>query len=333
MNTIQNRFDFLMIFDCENGNPNGDPDGSTNLPRTDLQDGRGLISDVSIKRRIRDYVQLMGHPIFYQHEINLNRLILEARTQAGNAKSKPTLEATRLAAAILCERFYDVRTFGAVLSTGANAGQVTGPVQIMNAKSIDPIEIIEMIITRKSVAENLSRTSTLADYERWEAEQPRDELRTIGGKHIIPYGLYIAKGCISAFQAERTGFSNDDLATLCEALLNMYEQNRSASKGLMTTRRLLVFKHVGNSRDPKQSIKQAMLGRAPAQHLLEQGRVVTVTKNDPQHVLRAFADYSVTVNRKRLPDGVELLDLETWNEELFRNWLNSREPQVAKKRP
>jgi CRISPR-associated protein Csd2 len=331
MNPIQNRFEFLMIFDCENGNPNGDPDAD-NLPRTDLQDGHGLVSDVSIKRRIRDYAQLMGQQIFYQHEINLNRLILEARVQAGNVKSKPTLEATQSAAAILCERFYDVRTFGAALSTGANAGKLTGPVQISNARTIDPVDIIEMTITRNSVAEDLSKTSTVADYARWEAEQPRDKLRTMGRKSLIPYGLYSAKGFISAFQAAATGFSNDDLATLCESLLNMYEHNRSSSKGLMTMRRFLMFKHVGNSRDREQSIKQAMLGRAPAQHLLEQGRVVTITRNDPQQAPRRYADYSVTVNRERLPDGVEMLDLEIWDEELFRNWLKSREPGVAKKR-
>ena len=331
MNPIQNRFEFLLIFDCENGNPNGDPDAD-NLPRTDLQDGHGLISDVSIKRRIRDYAQLTGHEIFYQHSINLNRLIQGARVQAGNEKLKPTLEVTKSAAKKLCERYYDVRTFGAAASTGPNAGEITGPVQITLGKSIDPVHIIEMTITRKSVAKDLPKNSTVADYERWEAEQPRDELQTMGRKSLIPYGLYTAKGFISAFQAERTEFSSDDLVTLCEAMLNMYEHGRSASKGLMTTRRLLVFKHVGKSKNPEQFLKEAKLGRAPAQNLLEQGKVVTITRTDQKQVARAYADYSVTVDRERLPNGVEMIDLETWDEKLFRDWLEPREDQVVGKR-
>ena len=331
MNPIQNRFEFLLIFDCENGNPNGDPDAD-NLPRTDLQDGRGLISEVSIKRRIRDYAQLTGREIFYQHSINLNRLILESRVQAGNEKAKPTLEATQSAAAILCERYYDVRTFGAAASTGPNAGEIMGPVQITLGKSIDPVHIIEMTITRKSVARDLPKNSTVADYERWEAEQPRDELQTMGRKSLIPYGLYAAKGFIGAFQAGRTGFSSDDLVTLCEAMLNMYEHSRSASKGLMTTRRLLVFKHVGKSKNPEQFVKEAKLGRAPAQHLLDQGRVVTIARIDQKQAPRAYADYSVTVDRERLPDGVEMIDLETWDEESFRDWLEPHEARMVRKR-
>lgn len=313
--SIQNRYEFLYLFDCENGNPNGDPDAGNN-PRIDPEDMHGLVSDVALKRRVRNFIQekfgadisaAAPNAVYVQHATNLNKYITKAheetrgkpegggnRNQVGNAKEW------------MCKTFFDVRTFGAVMSTGANAGQVRGPVQFSFARSLDPILPLETSITRMAVAEKVSGAKTSADYEKWENEQEEDKLRTMGRKALIPYGLYVAKGFISANLAKGTGFSDADLANFWEALLNMYDHDRSASKGMMSCRGLYVFKHVGTDIDPNQRVKQAMLGCAPAHKLLDKGAIVEVVRKSSTPP-RSFSDYEVTVHRDRLPAGVELL--------------------------
>ena len=318
---IRNRYEFLLLFDVENGNPNGDPD-SGNAPRVDPEDGHGLVSDVALKRRGRNYVQAAGEQIFIQHGTNLNRPIFQAKQASGSGgKSKQDVEAARR---WMCEHFYDVRTFGAVMSTGANAGQVRGPVQLTFARSLDPVFAIEASITRGAVAEDIKNAKTLDDFLNWEAQQDEDKLRTMGRKSLIPYGLFATKGFVSAHLAQGTGFSEADLKLLLEALLNMYEHDRSASKGLMSSRRLFVFRHVGTDSDPQQRQRQAVLGCAPAHKLLDLGQVIEVRRKDEHKPARALSDYEVTVHLDRLPAGVELLDLDSWDEARYRDGWQSR---------
>jgi CRISPR-associated protein Csd2 len=322
-NPIQNRYEFLLIFDCKDGNPNGDPD-SGNAPRVDPEDGHGLVSDVAIKRRIRNYAQAAGQQIFVQHGTNLNRSIFEAheKTEGGfsGTKTKGKVGAAR---DWMCDRFFDVRTFGAVMSTGANAGQVRGPVQITFARSVHPIFASEFSITRGAVAEDVKNAKTMADWLKWEAEQPEDKLRTMGRKSQISYGLYAARGFISAHLAQGTGFSEADLKVLLESLLNMYEHDRSASKGQMSTRKLVVFKHVGTDpHNAEQNKRQAMLGCAPAHRLLDMGQVVSIGLRDENRPPRHFSDYLVVVDAHKLPKGVQLLELDSWDEASFeKNWV------------
>ncbi len=311
---IANRYEFLFLFDCVNGNPNGDPDAG-NAPRLDPETMIGLVSDVAIKRRIRNYVQIargnqMPDAIFIEHATNLNRPIARAHEETGGlAADKKGSSKARVDAAKhwMCQNFFDVRAFGAVMSTGANAGQVRGPVQIPFARSVDPVLPLDLSITRMAVAENVKGASSSADIARWEAEQPEDKLRTMGRKALIPYGLFVGRGFISAHLAQETGFSDADLALLWEALLNMYEHDRSASKGLMSVHRpLVVFRHDGTDTDTAQRRRQAMLGCAPAHELFE---LVEVKKKPEIEAPRAFADYAVTIHRDRVPVGVTLLEL------------------------
>ena len=322
MTAIQNRYEFLYLFDCENGNPNGDPD-SGNSPRIDPEDMHGLVSDVAIKRRVRNYIQTAfgneaPNAIFIEHSTNLNKQITAAheatsgapagggnRVQVGNARSW------------MCQQFFDVRTFGAVMSTGPNAGQVRGPVQVAFSRSVDPILPMDAAITRMAVAEKVPGAKTKVDYEEWEGKQEEDKLRTMGRKSLIPYGLYVAKGFVSANLAKGTGFSDDDLTHLWDALKGMWDHDRSASKGVMSCRGLYVFKHVGTDSDATQRVRQAMLGCAPAQRLLDfstpdrkiDNAIVEIHKRtDLTGSPRAFADYAVTVHKDRLPKGVELIE-------------------------
>lgn len=315
--SITNRYEFLFLFDCENGNPNGDPDAG-NAPRIDPEDMHGLVSDVALKRRIRNYVQIakgnqMPNAIFIEQACNLNRQIAKAHEEANGGLPDPKKGASKdkvyAARDWMCRNFFDVRAFGAVMSTGPNAGQVRGPVQIAFARSLDPILSLDMSITRMAVAENVPGAKSSADYVDWEAEQPEDKLRTMGRKSLIPYGLFAGKGFISAHLAQQTGFGKDDLKLLFEAVLNMYEHDRSASKGIMTVRQpIYVFKHVGTDTNAEQRQAQAMLGCAPAQVLFE--NVVSVKKKDFVAAPRRFDDYNdVEVNRDAVPAGVELLEL------------------------
>jgi CRISPR-associated protein Csd2 len=318
-NAIQNRYEFLFLFDCQNGNPNGDPDAG-NAPRMDPQDLHGLVSDVALKRRIRNYVQIARDnqapdAIFVEHSTNLNRPICIAHEQTGGlpegGKGAPKKK-VHAARDYMCRNFFDVRTFGAVMSTGYNAGQVRGPVQFAFARSVHPIHQLEISITRMAVAENVKGATCEADYVKWESEQPEDKLRTMGRKSLIPYGLYVAKGFISANLAEGTGFSEDDLALLREAIKGMYEHDRSASKGIMTVHRPgFLFRHVGTDSDPVQRARQAKLGCAPAHDLFALVEP-NIRLRDGVSVPRSFADYHVPTIEEvsnQLPNGVELLEL------------------------
>jgi len=311
---IQNRYEFILLFDCENGNPNGDPDAG-NSPRLDPEDMHGLVSDVALKRRVRNFVQLARdntapNAIFVEHATNLNRKIALAHEANGEVPAKgkkATKDKVSEARDWMCRTFFDVRTFGAVMSTGANAGQVRGPVQFAFARSCEPILPLDISITRMAVAEGNSHDSS-ADLARWESEQPEDKLRTMGRKSLIPYGLYVAKGFISAHLAEGTGFSEEDLELFWTALLGMYDHDRSASKGLMSSRALYIFKHVGTDSDPVQRVRQAKLGCAPAHKLIELGQVISIQRKDDSKPARRFDDYAVAVDRTKLPAGVDLIE-------------------------
>ena len=321
MSAIQNRYEFLYLFDCENGNPNGDPDAG-NSPRIDPEDMHGLVSDVAVKRRVRNYIQAAygnqaPNAVFVEHATNLNRQITAAHEATGGAPAgggnRSQVDKAR---GWMCEQFFDVRTFGAVMSTGPNAGQVRGPVQVAFSRSIHPIFPMDASITRMAVAEKVSGAKTAADYVKWESEQEEDKLRTMGRKALIPYGLYAMKGFVSANLAEGTKFSDDDLAHLWDALRNMWDHDRSASKGMMSCRGLYIFKHVGTDSDASQRVRQAKLGCAPAHRLLDfstdlrplDNAIIEVTKREGLATSpRAFSDYKVTVHQDRLPAGVELL--------------------------
>jgi CRISPR-associated protein Csd2 len=324
--SIQNRYEFLYLFDCENGNPNGDPDAG-NSPRIDPEDMHGLVSDVHLKRRVRNFIierfdNSAPNAIFVEHSTNLNKPIALAHEKTNGAvpkESKSTKGESLNARMWMCGNFYDVRTFGAVLSTGANAGQVRGPVQISFARSVDPIMPLDLSITRGAKTPTEKDIKSDASYQQhveWEAKAPEDSLRTMGRKALIPYGLYVAKGFVSANLAKGTGFSDDDLKSFWEALLNMYDHDRSASKGMMSCRGLYVFKHVGTDSDQNQRIKQAMLGCAPAHKLLDfssdrrqiENTIVEIKKRKTvTGSTRSFSDYEVTVHKDRLPKGVELI--------------------------
>ena len=306
--SIQNRYEFMYYVSCTNCNPNGDPDMG-NTPRIDPQTMQGYITDGATKRRIRNYVELAyagmpGMNIIIQQSTNINRHIAEAKRAAGVedcAKGKEAVYAGRRKA---CELFYDVRTFGAVMSTGPNAGQVRGPVQISFGKSLDPVLPLDISITRMAVADNAGNAQTVEDYEKWEAEQPEEKLRTMGRKQFIPFGLYEIRGFISANLAAETGFDDQDLKILFEAILNMYEHDRSASKGEMDiVSPLIIFKHVGTDSDAAQRVRQAKLGCAPAHKLFD---LVRVQKKADVRYPRTYRDYDASVALGKLPEGVQI---------------------------
>jgi len=306
--SIKNRYEFLYFVECINGNPNGDPD-SGNFPRIDPQDMHGLISDVAVKRRIRNYIQISKgnvspYGIVVQQSTNINKFIAQAHEQAKNDSKAGTKDKVGAARKWLCENYYDVRTFGGVLSTGANAGQVRGPIQLAFPRSIDPVVPMDISITRMAVAKNIKDVNTFEQYEKWESEQPEDELRTMGRKQLIPYGLYEGRGFISANLSEDTGFSEEDLILFWEAILNMYEHDHSASKGQMSTLHpLIIFRHVGTDSDEEQRERQAKLGCAPAHKLFE---LVKIRKKPEVSVARSYKDYVLKVSMSKAPKGVEI---------------------------
>ena len=281
---IKNRYDFVYLFDVQDGNPNGDPDGD-NAPRTDYETGQGLVTDVCLKRKVRNYVQIkMGedqlNQIFVKEGAVLNNEIKKAYKALDLKPKEKGKESDNKdkARQYMCEHYYDIRTFGAVMSTGDNAGQVRGAVQLTFARSIDPVVTSEHTVTRMAVTD----------------EKDKEKERTMGRKATVPYGLYRAHGFISAALARETTFSEDDLDLLWEALKNMFDLDRSAARGLMAARRLIVFKHKDD------------LGNAPAHKLFE---LVKVEAKDPSRPARSFSDYEITVDESKLPKGVELLDL------------------------
>ena len=305
---IQNRYELMYYVACTNANPTGDPDMG-NTPRIDPQTMQGFISDGATKRRIRDYVVTAhggepGMEIIVQQATNLNRHIARAKREAGFedcAKGKDAVYAGRRKA---CELFYDVRTFGAVMSTGPNAGQVRGPVQFTFGKSLDPVLPLDISITRMAIAKNLKENSTMEDYQKDEDATPEDKLRTMGRKQLIPFGLYEVRAFISANLAAETGFDDRDLQVLFEAILNMYEHDRSASKGEMeVVSPLILFKHVGTDSDENQRRRQAKLGCAPAHRLFE---LVDVHRKPNVEIPRSYRDYDAVVHLDKVPAGVEI---------------------------
>jgi len=298
---LDNRYDFVFLFDVKDGNPNGDPDAG-NLPRVDAETGRGLVTDVCLKRKVRNYIamtkdqteitkELNGHDRRFEIYVKEKAILNDQHRRAYAGIGKEDLiegeggkrkggESVSEARSWMCKNFYDVRTFGAVMSTGINCGQVRGPIQITFARSVDPIVTHEHSITRMAVA------------TRAEAEKQEGDNRTMGRKFTVPYGLYVAHGFVSAHLADQTGYSEDDLALLWEALSNMFEHDRSAARGEMTTRGLYAFKH------------ESKLGNAPAHSLFER---VCVDRNTGDGPARAFGDYTVSVDETDLPEGIELL--------------------------
>ena len=277
MSAIAHRYEFVYLFDITNGNPNGDPDAG-NLPRLDPETNRGLVTDVCLKRKVRNFVSLdkentSGYAIYMQEKAVLNLQHKKAWEGLGippdtkdEYKKLPKEEAkAREITAWMCRNFFDVRTFGAVMTTGVNAGQVRGPVQMAFATSIDPVVPLEISITRMAVTTEK------------EAEAQSGDNRTMGRKHIIPYGLYRAHGFISAKLAERTGFSDTDLALFWQALTNMFEHDRSAARGEMAARRLIVFKH------------ESAMGNAPAHVLFDKVKVSRVN-GEADTPARCYAD-------------------------------------------
>jgi CRISPR-associated protein Csd2 len=283
--SIKNRYEFILLYDVENGNPNGDPDAG-NMPRIDPETGYGIVTDVCLKRKVRNYVEIVqgdetGYRIYVKEGTPLNTNHKEAYKAIGfETGKKAAPDKVNEARAWMCANFFDVRTFGAVMSTGDNCGQVRGPVQINFSRSIDPIVQQEVTITRQTVTR----------------EDEAEKERTMGRKHIVPYALYRAEGYISAKLANNdskgTGFSEEDLELLWNALVNMFEHDHSAARGKMAARRLFVFKHDSD------------LGNAPSHKLFD---MVTVEKKDSVIVPRKFGDYSVKVNGSA-PSGVELIE-------------------------
>ena len=328
---INNRYEFMFYIQCINGNPNGDPDMG-NSPRMDPEDMHGYITDVAIKRRIRNYIQTAyegedGMAIIMQNATNINKFIAKAKETAGvefGAKDKDSIYKARKEA---CSLFYDVRTFGAVLSTGPNAGQVRGPVQIAFAKSVDPILPLDISITRMCKTDDVKGASCYDDYEKDELGKDAESLRTMGRKQFLPYGLYEVRGFISANLAVETGFDEDDLKKLFEAILNMYEHDRSASKGEMSViSPLIIFRHVGTDTNEEQRLRQAKLGCAPAHKLFE---LVNISKKT--ELPRSYRDYECSIKLSAVPNGVEVGFLDdpygeiSWNKLSDTNdWLISK---------
>lgn len=280
MEKLEKRYDFVLFFDVKDGNPNGDPDAG-NLPRIDAETGHGIVTDVCLKRKIRNYVQMTkgqeaGYDIFVKEKAVLNKEIDTVYAELeidANAKKPAKGDLIEKGRAGMCRKFFDIRTFGAVLSTGANAGQVRGPVQLTFARSVEPIVSFEHSITRMAVTK----------------KEDIEKERTIGRKYTVPYGLYKAHGFVSPHFASSTGFSKEDLDLLWEALVQMFEVDRSATRGLMTTRRLVVFEH------------NSALGSKPADELFNRVEV-RHTGNTPA---RDFSDYTITL------DGVPLTEIKT----------------------
>lgn len=285
MEELKNKIDFVLFVDVQDGNPNGDPDAG-NLPRVDAETGEGLMSDVCLKRKIRNYVQISkvgvsGYDIFIKEKAILNDLIDESyedeSVKEKDKKGKNNGEQVDAARKFMCAKYYDIRTFGAVMTTGKNAGQVRGPIQLTFARSVDPIVSMEHSITRVAITK----------------KEDADKRGEMGRKSTVPYGLYRCHGFISANLAKQTGFSEEDLNLFWEALKNMFDCDRSASRGLMSTQKLIVFRH------------DSELGNVPANKLFD---LVTVQKKC-EGAARSFADYEVSVDASKLPEHVHLEEL------------------------
>lgn len=290
--SLSNRYDFVLVFDVRDGNPNGDPDAG-NLPRLDAESGHGLVTDVSLKRKVRNFVGLVKgeqppFEIYVKEKAILNQAHERAYLAVGaedvlkgdDKKRKGSGDTVDQARKWMCKNFFDVRTFGAVMSLGVNCGQVRGPVQLTFARSVEPVVALEHSITRMAVATEA------------EAEKQQGDNRTMGRKHTVPYGVYVAHGFISSFLAKQTGFGEEDLELLWQSLENMFEHDRSAARGEMATRGLYVFKH------------DSELGNAHAHALFER---IAIQRKEGVEVPRSFGDYLVRVDDANLPNGVSLI--------------------------
>jgi CRISPR-associated protein Csd2 len=281
MSELKNRIDFVYMFDVQDGNPNGDPDAG-NLPRVDAETGMGLVTDVCLKRKVRNYVEVAkagieGYDIFIKEKAVLDNLV-EAVYDTDEVKAhKSKAEQKDVAKKALCDKYFDIRTFGAVIATTDKQGQVRGPIQLTFARSVDPINAEEHSITRMAVTK----------------EADIDKERTMGRKSTVPYGLYVCHGFISANLARQTGFDEDDLQLFWDALKNMFDVDRSAARGLMSAQKLIVFKH------------DSVLGNAPANKLFNLVKVEKVSTGVP----RKFSDYRVTVDTENVPTGVTVKEL------------------------
>lgn len=292
MSELKNRIDFVYIFDVQDGNPNGDPDAG-NLPRVDAETGMGLVTDVCLKRKVRNYVQVakvgtIGDDILVKskeisgEEVFINGEIRNAYKDLGielKVKEKAMPEQVDSGRKRMCEKFYDVRTFGAVLSTGANAGQVRGAIQMTFARSVDPIVSMEHALTVCAA--------------RDEDKSYDSQVGIQGRKATVPYGLYVCHGFISANLAKQTGFSEEDLKLFWDALKNMFDVDRSAARGLMSAQKLIVFKH------------DSVLGNAPANKLFDLVKIEKKCDGAP----RKFDDYKVTIDTDNCPSGVCIEEL------------------------
>ncbi len=281
--SLTNRYDFVLLFDVKDGNPNGDPDAG-NLPRMDAETGMGLVTDVCLKRKVRNFMQITQtgdahRKIFVKEKAILNNMIDEAHEQDG-VKDKEKGDKTEAAKKWMCANYYDIRTFGAVMSTGKNAGQVRGPVQLTFSRSIDQIVASEHSITRMAVTTEK------------EAENQKGENRTMGRKFTIPYGLYRCHGFISAHLAKQTGFDEDDLELFWQSLMQMFDHDRSASRGEMSARGLFVFKHSNE------------LGNAPASELF---KGINIKLKENVEVARSPDDYELSIDK---PDEESVIKLQ-----------------------
>lgn len=283
MKQLENRYEFIMLFDVENGNPNGDPDAG-NMPRVDAETGHGIVTDVCLKRKIRNYIDSVyegqaTYNILIKTDKSLNRKFTEAYEACGLKTKEKGKNASSVATArdYICKNYYDVRSFGAVMSTGDDpCGIVRGPVQINFARSLDPVLPQEITITRQAVTKE-------SDMEKKETE--------MGKKTFVPYGLYRAEGYVSALLAQKTNFTEEDLEVLWNAIINMFEIDHSTARGKLCMRKLIVFKHA------------SMLGNAPSHVLFDK---VIVEKKDDVEVPRKFSDYTVTI--ETIPEGVEIIE-------------------------
>lgn len=298
MSAISNRYEFVYLFDVKDGNPNGDPDAG-NMPRIDPETGHGLVTDVSLKRKVRNYVGITKkYKPPYDIYVKEKAVLIEAHEQAykelgidieKDDKKRKGGDRVSDARRWMCQNFYDVRCFGAVMALKVNAGVVKGPVQLSFARSVDPVLQFEHSITRMAVA------------TKEEAESQGGDNRTMGRKHTVPYGLYRSHGFISAFYAEDTGFTEEDLQLFWESLKNMFDHDRSAARGEMTARRLIVFRHTDEG-------ESARLGTHPAHKLFDTVTVHRKSEGPP----RSYSDYEVRIDKAaidRLKGKIELLDL------------------------
>lgn len=280
MSELKNRIDFVYIFDVKDGNPNGDPDAG-NLPRVDAETGMGLVTDVCVKRKIRNYVQVAkkneeGYDIFIREKAVLDDLV-EKSYDFSEVKSAPKEKQKEVAKKVMCSHYYDIRTFGSVIATTGKQDQVRGPIQLTFARSVEPVVQCEHSITRMAVTKK-------ADLEKE---------RTMGRKATIPYGLYVCYGFISANLAKQTGFSEEDLSLFWDALKNMFDNDRSAARGLMSAQKLIVFKH------------DSELGNAPANKLFDLVKIEKITES----VARSFADYKISIDKDNLPANVTVEEM------------------------